>query len=124
MKRFIILLSVTLLLGLIPAQTQACEIEIKVKDNKATVTPGSTVVLQIKVFLTHRECPEGIKATKFNGVGLKLTGATKWKQTGELEYVRLVKAQIDSATVGEAGLQVTRSCDKEGGLGSINLKVL
>ena len=124
MNRMMIVLVAGLIFWLIPGSTQACEIEIKVKDNKATVVPGSTVVLQIKVFLTHRECPEGIKATKFNAQGLKLTGATKWKQTGELEYVRMVKAQIDSAAIGEARLQVTRSCDKEGGLGSINLKVM
>ena len=75
------------------------------------------------VFLTHHDCPEGIKATKFSGDGLKLLGATKWKEVATGTYVRLVKTKVTSAKGGAGALHARRKCDQEGGYGFIKLNV-
>ena len=56
----------------------ACEIEFKLKgDEKSFLTTGQVVILEVVVFLTHRNCPEGINSTKFQADGMELLGATK-----------------------------------------------
>jgi hypothetical protein len=102
----------------------ACEIEVKVKgDQKQVYEKGDFIILEILVFLTHRDCPEGIKATKFAGDGIKLVGAKSWNQISAERYSRLVKAQITGSNNGEAVLHARRKCDKEGGHGVLKLKV-
>ncbi len=123
MKAKLILSAIFVSIALNFTIASACEIEVTVKgENAAIYNPGQVVVLQVKVFLTHKDCPEGIKSTKMNPTGMTLLGATKWKQISELEFIRLVQAKIDSS-VTEAILNVGRSCDKEGGIGKILLKV-
>ena len=102
----------------------ACEVHIKVKGGqKESYQTGDEIVFEVTVFLTHHDCPEGIKATKFNGEGLKLLGATKWKEITTGTYVRLVKAKVTAAEGGVGSLHARRKCDKEGGYGSITIKV-
>ena len=81
------------------------------------------VILSVDVFLTHRDCPEGIKATKFNAVGMKVLGATKWKEIAPEKFRRLIKARITSAEKGEGAFHARRTCDKEGGYGVLKIKV-
>ena len=102
----------------------ACEIDVKVKgDEKSVYSKGDYLILEILVFLTHRNCPEGIKATKFAGDGIKLIGAKSWKQISSDRYSRLVKVQITGSNNGEAVLHARRTCDKEGGHGVFKVKV-
>lgn len=102
----------------------ACEIAVKVKsDRKPSYQTGDVVVFEVTVFLTHHDCPEGIKATKFNGEGLELLGATKWKEISTGTYVRLVKAKVTAAKDGAGALHARRKCDEEGGYGVAKLVV-
>jgi hypothetical protein len=102
----------------------ACEIAVKVKSNpKPSYQTGDVVVFEVTVFLTHNDCPEGIKATKFTGVGLDLLGATKWKEISTGTYIRLVKATVTAAKDGAGALHARRKCDKEGGYGVVTLAV-
>ncbi len=102
----------------------ACEIAVKVKsDPKPSYQTGDVVVFEVTVFLTHHDCPEGIKATKFTGEGLELLGATKWKEIDTGTYVRLVKAKVTAAKDGAGALHARRKCDKEGGYGVVTLAV-
>lgn len=102
----------------------ACEVSIKIKSGeKAVYQAGDEIIFEVTVFLTHHDCPEGIKATKFNGEGLKLQGATKWKEVAQGTYVRLVKTTVLSAKDGAGALHARRKCDKEGGYGVIQLVV-
>ena len=102
----------------------ACEIEVKVvKGNKDSYAVGNVVIVAVDVFLTHNNCPEGIKATNFRSEGIKVLGAKKWKQTGPERYRRLLKAKIESAENGSAALHVRRTCDKEGAYGVLTVNV-
>ncbi len=117
------LLSLLFIVGV--TSLTACEIEVKVKSGqKPTYAKGDILILEIMVFLTHRDCPEGINATKYKGDGIKLLGAKKWKQISTERFTRLVKVQITGSNKkGEAVLHARRSCDKEGGHGVFKVKV-
>ena len=102
----------------------ACEIEVKIMgEQKEFYKSGDTLILKVTVFLTHRDCPEGIKTTKFKGEGMKLLGAKKWKQTKPELFSRLVKVKITDPENGVAILHARRSCDKEGGYGVLKVNV-
>jgi hypothetical protein len=106
------------------SDASACEIFVKIKKGqKASYQAGDELIFEVTVFLTHHDCPEGIKATKFDGEGLKLLGATKWKEIELGTYVRLIKAKVTSAKDGSGALHARRKCDKEGGYGVITLRV-
>ena len=101
-----------------------CEIEVKTKgEQKEVYASDDVVILSVDVFLTHRDCPEGIKATKFNAVGMKVLGATKWKEVAPERFRRLVKVKVTSAEKGEGAFHARRTCDKEGGYGVLKIKV-
>jgi len=84
---------------------------------------GDVVVLTVNVFLTHRNCPEGIRRTKFEAEGMEIMGATKWRETSPGYFARLIKVKITTAESGEGALHARRTCDKEGGYGVLRLKV-
>lgn len=106
------------------APLQACEIEVKTKGEQQQVyAEGDVVVLTVNVFLTHRNCPEGIKSTTFQVEGMKIMGATKWRETSPGQFVRLIKVKITAAEGGKGALHARRTCDKEGGYGVLRLKV-
>jgi hypothetical protein len=106
------------------ADVLACEVLIKVKGvQKESYNIGDEVIFEVTVFLTHHDCPEGIQATKFEGEGLELLGATKWKEISTDTYVRLIKTRVAAADNGEGILRARRKCDKEGGFGSIQVTI-
>jgi hypothetical protein len=110
--------------ALAPSDATACEIHIKIKSGEKQIyQTGDEIIFEVTVFLTHHDCPEGIKATKFSGEGLNLLGATKWKEVALGTYVRLVKTKVTSTRDGAGVLHARRKCDKEGGYGVIQLVV-
>ena len=125
MKRFMVIifaLGIFLLSSVITLS--ACEIEVKIKGGKKQfLTTGQIVVLEVMVFLTHKNCPEGINATKFQAEGMEMLGATKWKQVSQERFVRLVKVQITGNANEKAVLHARRSCDEEGGHGVFKMKI-
>jgi hypothetical protein len=74
------------------------------------------------VIFTHRVCPEGIENTKFKYEGVKVLGATKWKEYAKGKFERKLKLKVLKGNSSEMILEAIRTCDKEGGYGKIKLK--
>lgn len=112
------------LLGIFTYNAEACKIEFKVVEGeKEFYSPGDKLTLEVDVFYTHGNCPEGIKATKFKSSGLKIDAATKWDQESRRTFKRKVKITISKDAEKEAFLSATRTCDKEGGFGEIKFPI-
>lgn len=112
----------TLMLGLIAIanSVKACEFKFNVEpEEKATYAVGDELVVKVTLVLTHRNCPEGLEATKYDFKGLKVLGATKWKEISEGTYERKFKLQVTDDDKSKHVFSATRTCDKDGGAGSI-----
>ena len=102
---------------------KACEIEFEiVSGKKATYEPGDIIVVKVLVILTHRVCPEALEKTKFKMNGMKVVGATGWKQVSAMDYERKLKIEIQSNKDGKLIFNAIRTCDKDGGFGALKLK--
>lgn len=107
---------------LVPAM--ACEIEFKVSDRsqKELYNVGDEIVVTVQVALTHRVCSEGIDLTKFDTDGVKVKQATKWQEISPGVWERKLKLEVIGNHSGDLSLTATRTCDKEGGFGSLEFK--
>lgn len=104
------------------ASALACEITFEILNGeKKTYAVGDEIILRVKVEFTHRVCPEGIKATEFKMDGLKVLGAKEWAEHSPTSYSRDLKITITEAGK-DAKFISKRTCDKEGGFGSISFK--
>ena len=107
-----------------PTKALACEIDVKVYgESKEIYRTGDEVVLSVEVFLTHRNCPEGIEATEFKAEGMDILSATKWTETYSNHFERLVKVRIAVNESSESIFYVKRTCSKEGGYDYLKLNV-
>ena len=112
------------LIALTPKQAKACEIEIEItKGEKENYQVGDTLVLLVKVALTHRSCPIKMQETKFNMIGLKVIKSTKWKQKAANDWERKLMVVVKATKDGKLNLTAVRECEKDGGFGSIKLDV-
>lgn len=103
------------------AQIMACEIEFTVDGTKkAKYSVGDEIVVKVKITLIHRACPIAMKDTKFDTKGLEMIGATDWKEVSTNVWERKIKMKVVSNKSGKLTLTATRTCDKEGGFGSIS----
>ncbi|MFH1052478.1 MAG: hypothetical protein V1779_16285 [bacterium] len=110
------------LLFLFQINLDACEIHFSIiKGEKEKYTKGDELIVKITVLLTHRNCPEGIKSTKFETKGLEITETTKWKEENSTTYIRKLKLKITAEKGTEIILNAVRKCEKEGGFGSLIL---
>ena len=101
-----------------------CEIDFAVEgDKKEKYSEGDVVVVKVKVTFTHRVCTQSIKKTKFKQNGVKILGATDWKETSTGIWERKLKVKITEAKNGKVSISGTRTCDKTGGYGILNLEV-
>jgi hypothetical protein len=108
----------------IPQKSHACEIEFEIlKGKKEVYKVGDTLVVKVKVELTHRTCPVKLKKTKFKMKGIKVVKATGWKKLTSMKYERKLKIVITGAKKGKAVLNAIRECEKDGGFGSFKLEV-
>ena len=104
-------------------EAKACEIEFEiVNGKKATYETGDIIVVKVLVTLTHRVCPEALEKTKFNMNGMKVVGATGWKQVSAMDYERKLKIEIKSNKDGKLIFNAIRTCDKDGGFGALKLE--
>lgn len=102
----------------------ACDINFSLVDNKKEAyNVGDELILKVSVVLTHRNCPEGIQATKFSTKGAEIISATNWNETSTGNFERKLKVKITNSDSNKASISATRTCKKEGGFGSISLKV-
>lgn len=109
---------------LIGQQVQACEIEFTVMgdEKKESFKVGDEIIVKVEVVYTHRVCPEGIENTKFKYEGVKVLGATKWKEIANGKFERKLKLKVVEGGEKELVLEAIRKCDKEGGYGKLTLK--
>lgn len=105
-------------------KVEACEIEFTIlgDESKKSFKAGDEIIVQIDVVFTHRVCPEGIENTKFKYEGVKILGATKWKETSNGKFERKLKLQVLEGDEKEMILEAIRKCDKEGGYAKLNIK--
>ncbi len=109
-------------LQFVPINANACEIEFEiVKGKKDAYKTGDTIIVKVNVILTHRSCPIAIKNTEFKTNGLKVLKATSWKQLSTMEYERKLIIVMNKPKKGKFTINATRSCDKDGGFGSLIL---
>ncbi|MEA1873205.1 MAG: hypothetical protein U9N51_02090 [Bacteroidota bacterium] len=103
--------------------SKACEIDIEIlKGEKEVYEAGDIIIVKVKVTLTHRSCPVAIKQTKFTMEGMEVEGATNWEQKSQMVWERKLKIKITSNESGEVGINAIRTCDKDGGYGSLRLE--
>ncbi|MCF8362433.1 MAG: hypothetical protein K9G70_07395 [Prolixibacteraceae bacterium] len=113
-----------LFFALIGFSATACEFDFEVlKGEKEAYNVGDEVIVLVTVTYTHRVCPEGIDATKFNFTGTKALGATKWEEVSNGKYERKLKLVITEDKKGIHILNAVRTCDKDGGSGTVDFKV-
>lgn len=117
MKQLILILGF-LLTGIIAIQ--ACEFEFEVVgEKKASYSIGDEIVVKVTTTFTHRNCNVSIKNTEFNPTGLKINGATDWKEIQPGVWERKLKLSVVGTKDGKLQLEAVRTCDRMGGLGSI-----
>lgn len=104
----------------------ACEITMKVVENEQeTYKVGDELVVEVHLQFTHRNCHVSVKDTKFQYQGVQILGATDWKRVSDMEYTRKLKVKViavDANKKGKTQIVAVRSCEKEGGMGSIEIK--
>ena len=109
----------------IPQKASACEIEYEIlKGKKETYTVGDTIIVKVKVALTHRSCPVALKDTKFKLNGMKVLQATSWKQLSSMKFERKLKIVITGAKGNKVSINTIRECEKDGGFGSLKLETI
>ncbi len=123
-------IAIILMLGLFffsfsTQEAMACEIEFEiVNGKKEKYEAGDIIVVKVIVTLTHRSCPEALKKTKFKMNGLKVVGATDWKEISAMDHERKLKLQVLSNKDGKLIFNAIRTCDKDGGFGSLKLEAI
>ena len=122
-KNYVIFLFTFLFVASIPTLTQACEIDFEIlKNEKAIYDTSEVFVAKVNVILTHRSCPIALKKTKFKTEGLKIVGATDWKQISTMKWERKLKVKVTGSDDGKVFINAVRTCDKDGGFGSLKVK--
>jgi len=116
MKNSKILFSLILILSLLFLTTGsilACQMKVERK-SPADSTPdsGSDDVITVTYTQTHRNCTLPLKQTEFKAEGMKIVGATPWKEKKRGTFVR--KFKVKYLQPGEATFNVIRNCSRGG----------
>jgi len=120
---FIAFFFIAIICMLIAVQSNACEIEFSVNgDEKDSYNIGDEIIVLLTVKFTHNVCPEGIKLTDYATDGLNITAATKWKEISPNIWKRKLKLKVEGNPEGKLTLSASRTCEKEGGFGSIKFQ--
>jgi len=110
------------IVGKIDQKTEKEPAKTDKKSKKIIYHAGDVFTSRVTVTLTHRVCPTAINKTKFKFKGLKVIGATKWQQLSTMVYTRKLKIEVIGTKSGKLLVNAVRTCDKEGGYGSMTLK--
>jgi len=100
----------------------ACDFHFEVNNPKAVYSTGDEVVITVSVMLTHRVCEIEMEETQFKVDGMDIIGATKWVQVSSKIYARKFKIRI-TGNHSPAVFTALRECEKDGGKGSLELKI-
>ncbi len=115
---------VSLLVALSTLSVVACDFVFTTEGNKKTCKPGEEFVLSVKLTLTHRTCAVAPAQTKFKTDGFDVVSATTWKEASPGVWTRQIKVKVKADAKKKMTLTATRTCDKEGGLGTYSLDIL
>ena len=106
-------------------KADACDIQFEIlKGKKTTYHTGDTLIVKVKVALTHRACPIALQKTQFKLKGIKVIKSTKWKQKATNEWERKLMLVITDTKGKGVSLTAIRECDKDGGYGSLKLETV
>ncbi len=109
---------------LIPKNASACEIEFEIlTGKKESYNVGDTIVVVVKVALTHRSCPVKLNKTKFKLKGLKVIKSTQWKQLSANKWERKLMIVVTETKGKKLNLTAIRECNKDGGFGTLKLNM-
>lgn len=115
--------SFPLLLVSLAALANACEIKFSPEDPaKERYQSGEVVIFKLRMELTHNDCPVLPKETVIQGMGVKILGATDWKNTAPNIWERRLKTQITSGSDGKLTFTAKRSCDKDGAFAACSFR--
>lgn len=107
---------------LLSAAAKACEIIVSTDGpKKEAYKAGDVVVIKITVVLKHRNCDVDIDETAITVSGSQITGTTKWVNTEGKTWERKIKIKILSGKSNQCLITATRTCDRDGGKGSLLL---
>lgn len=110
--------------SLFSVQSYACEFEFKVVGEiKSVYRVGDEIIVNVIVKVSHRVCSETLNEVKFNFSGLNVVGATKWTETSSTQFERKFKLKVSNEPKATYTMSASRSCDKDGGHGSITFTV-
>ena len=122
MKGLLKIIFASALFFTLPPITRACEIVVSVEGvQKEKYKTGDVVVLKITVVLKHRNCDVSLDQTDIRVSGSQITGATKWVNTEVRTWEKKIKIKILSDKEGKAVITAVRTCEKDGGKGSLTL---
>jgi NosR/NirI family nitrous oxide reductase transcriptional regulator len=99
------------------AAANACNFSFSVNGNKKSCQPGDVIEVTVELMLTHRVCNVAASQTKFKIDGVKVIGASDWKQVSPTKYLRTVKMLVLKDSKKKITMIATRTCNKEGGTG-------
>ena len=102
----------------------ACSFEFTTDGNKKTCKPSEELVVNVKLTLTHRTCVVAPAQTKFKTEGFDVVAATAWKEATPGVWTRQIKIKVKADATKKITLTATRTCEKEGGLGTYSLDIL
>jgi hypothetical protein len=115
--------SLLILLILLAGVSRACELKFNISgEKKEGYSAGAELIIEVTVVYTHRTCEIQLSDTKFTYEGIKILGATPWKEKSPASYVRQIKVLVLEDSLDEGILSIGRKCTKEGAFGSIKLK--
>ena len=122
MKTLLKIVFASALLFFLPSIARACDIIVTVEGvQKEKYKAGDIVVVKITVILKHRSCDVSLDETDIRVSGSQITGATKWVNTTGRTWERKLKIKIGSDAEGKAVITAVRTCEKDGGKGSLTL---
>ncbi len=100
----------------------SCEFDFEIISGKKDVySINDEVTAKVTLTQNHRNCSEGLGNVKFDPNGMEIKQATKWVEKSSGVFERKLKLKITSSD--KATLNAVRTCSKDGGKGTLTLKV-
>jgi hypothetical protein len=121
-KWFLILTVAALSLFLHPSISKACDLKFGVSgEQKAVYKAGEELIIEVTIVYTHRTCEIQLSDTKFTYEGMKILGATAWKEKAPNTFSRQIKISLLADALPEAKLNIVRKCSKDGAIGTFKI---
>ena len=116
MKKMLMIVSIGILalLFLSAGSAQACHVKIERQsaNDEGNPTVGGSDVITVTFTQTHNNCNFPLKDTEFKVKGMKIVGATPWKEVRRGTFVR--KFKVEYLKDGDATFNLIRNCYRGG----------